>query len=51
MVVDRSRASIAVTLPGSGIVPAAEIQYPNNFISGLANSHFSTLIFNLAYFN
>jgi len=51
MVVGHSRASIAVTLPGSGVVPSAEIRYPNNFISDLANSHFSTLIFNLAYFS
>src|SRR6266498_531234 len=51
IVVGRSRASIAVTLPRSGIVPSAEIRCPNNFISDLANSHFSTLIFNPAHFN
>src|SRR6266540_1446266 len=51
IVVGRSRASMAVTLSGSGIVPSAEIQCPNNFISDLANSHFSTLIFNPAHFN
>ena len=51
IVVGRSKASIAVTFPGSGVVPSAEIRCPNNFISDLANSHFSSLIFNPAYFN
>jgi len=51
IMVGHSRASIAATLPGSGIVPSSEIWCPNNFISDLANSHFSTLIFNSAYFN
>ncbi len=51
IVVGHSRASIAITLPGSGIVPSAEIWCPNNFISDLANSHFFTLIFNPIHFN
>src|SRR6266511_361961 len=51
IVVGHSRASIAVTLPGSGIVPSSEIRCPSNFISDLANSHFSTLIFKPAHFN
>jgi len=51
MVVDHSRVSIATTLPGSGIIPSAKIRWLNNFISDLANSHFSTLIFNPAYFS
>ncbi len=51
MVVGRFSASIAATLPGSGIVPSLEIQCPSNFISDLTNSHFSTLIFNPAHFN
>ena len=51
IVVGHSRASIATTLPESGVVPSSEIRCPNNFISDLANSHFSTLIFNLTHFN
>jgi len=51
IVVGHSKASIAVTFPGSEIVSSLEIRYPNNFISDLANSHFSTLIFNPAHFN
>ena len=51
IVVGHSSTSMAFTLPRSEIVPSTEIQYPNNFISDLANSHFSTLIFNPAHFN
>jgi len=51
MVVGRSKASIAATLFRSEIVPSAEIQCSNNFISDLANSHFSTLIFSPVHFN
>ncbi len=38
MVVSHSSASMAITLSELGIVPFAEIWYPNNFISDLANS-------------
>ncbi len=51
IVIGLSNASIASTLPGSGIVSSAEIRWPNNFILDLVNSHFSILIFNSAYFS
>ena len=51
IVVGRSKTSIACTFPGSGVVPSADIRCPNNLISDLANSHFSTLIFKPAHFN